>query len=35
MTKEDIIYFIEQGLDWLIPAVYEDLLKEVKEELGL
>lgn len=35
MTKEEIIYFIEQDLIWLIPAAYEDLLKEVKKELGL
>ena len=35
MTKEEIIYFIEHGLDWLVPAGYDELVKEIKEELGL
>ena len=35
LNKEEIIYFIEQGLEWLIPAVNDELLKQVKEELGL
>ena len=35
LNKEEIIYFIEQGLIWLIPAVNDELVKQVKKELGL
>ena len=35
MTREEIIYFIEHDLSWLVPVAYEDLLKEIKRELGL
>lgn len=35
LNREEIIYFINQGLIWLIPAVNDELLKEIKEELGI
>ena len=35
MTKDEIIYFLEWGLEWLIPASYENEVKQIKKELGL
>ena len=35
MSKNDIIYFLSWGLEWLIPASYEKKVEEIKKELGL
>lgn len=35
MSKDEIIFFLSYGLGWLVPASYEELLNEVKEEIGL
>ena len=35
MTKEEMIFFINYNLEWLIPASYEKEVSEVKNELGL
>ena len=35
MTKDEIIYFLKWGLEWLIPAKYENEVKQIKKELGL
>lgn len=35
MSKDEIIFFLSYGLDWLVPASYEKLLNEVKKEMGL
>ncbi len=35
MSKDEIIFFLSYGLEWLVPASYEKLLNEVKEELKL
>lgn len=35
MTRDEIIYFLEWGLEWLIPIKYEDEVKQIKKELGL
>ena len=35
MTKDEIIYFLSYGLEWLIPASYEEQVEKVKKELGL
>jgi hypothetical protein len=35
MTKEEIIFYINYSLGWLIPASYGKEVSEVKKELGL
>lgn len=35
MKKDEIIFFLTYGLEWLIPASYDEEVKKVKEELGL
>lgn len=35
MSFEDISYFIKWGLEWLIPASYENDVKEVKRIMGI
>jgi len=35
MSKDEIIFFLSHGLEWLINASDEKLLNEVKEELKL
>ena len=35
MTRDEIIYFLEWELGWLIPCVYENEVKQIKKELGL
>ena len=35
MSRDEIIYFITHGLEWLIPAKYENEVKQIKKELGL
>ena len=35
MSKDEIIFFLSYGLEWLINASDEKLLNEVKEELKL
>lgn len=35
MSRDEIIFFLSYGLGWLVPASYEKLLNEVKEELKL
>lgn len=34
MTKEEVKYFLKYGLEWLIPAGYEKLVSEVKNEFN-
>ena len=33
MSKNDIIYFLSWGLEWLIPCEYEKDIKRVKEKM--
>ena len=33
MSKNDIIYFLSWGLEWLIPCEYEKDVKRVKEKM--
>ena len=33
MSEELIKYFLDWGLEWLIPAGYEDDIKRVKEKM--
>ena len=35
MSKDEIIYFLKWELEWLLPAGYEDEVKQIKKELGL
>ena len=35
MTRDDLIYYIKWGLEWLIPCKYEKEVKQIKKELGL
>ena len=35
MSKNDIIYFLSWGLEWLLPASYEKEVEKIKKELGL
>ena len=35
MTRDEIIYFLKWELGWLIPAKYENEVKQIKKELGL
>ena len=35
MTRNEIIYFLKWELEWLIPAKYENEVKQIKKELGL
>ena len=35
MTRDEIIYFIRWGLEWLLPLEYENEVKQIKKELGL
>ena len=35
MKKDEIIFFLTYGLEWLIPASYEGHGKEAKQEIGL
>lgn len=35
MNREEIIFFLSYGLEWLINASDEKLKNEIKEELGL
>lgn len=35
MSRDDIIYFLSYGLEWLIPASYEKDVVQVKKDLGL
>ena len=35
MTRDEIIYFLKWDLRWLIPAKYENEVKQIKKELGL
>ena len=35
MSKNDIIYFLSWGLEWLIPCKYEKEVEEIKKEMGL
>ena len=34
MTRDDIIYYIKWGFEWLLPLEYENEVKQIKEELG-
>ena len=34
MTRDDIIYYIKWGIEWLLPLEYENEVKQIKEELG-
>ena len=35
MSKDEIIFFLSYGLEWLVNASDEKLLSEVKKEMGL
>lgn len=35
MKKDEIIFFLTYGLEWLIPASYDEQVKETKKEIGL
>ena len=35
MSKDEIIFFLSYGLEWLVDASDEKLLNEVKKEMGL
>ena len=35
MSKDEIIFFLSYGLEWLVNASDEKLLNEVKKEIGL
>lgn len=35
MTKDEIIFFLSYGLEWLVPCAYAKQVEEVKKELGL
>jgi len=35
MSKDEIIFFLSYGLEWLVNASDEKLLNEVKKEMGL
>ena len=33
MNREEIIFFLMNGLEWLIPAGFEKEVEEIKREL--
>ena len=35
MARDEIVYFLKWGLEWLIPYAYENEVKQIKKELGL
>ena len=35
LSREEIISLVTSGFDWLVPAGYDELVKEIKKELGL
>ena len=35
MSKDEIIFFLSYGLEWLVNASDEKLLNEVKKGMGL